>query len=72
MIPETKIVPVKELKQKIWKNRKIPLITLCGAWLADAGFQSKDSAMVAIYKNTLIIRHVINDTNNEKMKTNKK
>jgi hypothetical protein len=67
MIPETKILPVTELKQKIWKGRKLPLITLCGEWLAEAGFQPDDSAMVAIYKNILIIRHVIND--NENMKT---
>lgn len=60
-------MPVRELRQKIWKNRKIPLITLCGAWLAEAGFQPKDSAMVAIYKNTLIIRHVINDTDHEEV-----
>jgi len=68
MIPERKIVPVTELKQKIWKDRKIPLITLCGAWLSDAGFKPNDSAMVAVYKNTLIIRHVINDTDHEQTK----
>ena len=71
MIPVRKLVPVKELKQKIWKGRKIPLMMLCGEWLAEAGFQPKDSAMVAIYKNTLIIRHVINDTDNEEMEKNK-
>ena len=56
------------MKQKKWKGCKIPSITLCGAWLAEAGFKPKDSAMVAIYKNTLIIRHVINDTDDEDIK----
>ena len=67
--PLTKLLPIKEMEQKAWKGRKLPLITRCGEWLAEAGFQPDDSAMVAIYKNTLIIRHVINDTDNENMKT---
>ncbi|SFD83625.1 hypothetical protein SAMN05518672_103433 [Chitinophaga sp. CF118] len=45
---------VKEMKQKMWTGRKLPLVMICGTLLADAGFQAEDSSMVAIYQNTLI------------------
>jgi hypothetical protein len=63
MLPKIILLKVKTMKQKIWKDRKIPLVTLCGSYLSDAGFEPNDSAMVAIYKNTLIVRPVKKDTN---------
>jgi hypothetical protein len=63
MIPKTIMLKVEETEQKERPDRKFPLVTLCGAWLEKAGFLPEDSAMVAIYRNTLIIRPVKNDTN---------
>jgi hypothetical protein len=62
MLP--KIIMLKvETKPKESLTRELPSITLSGAWLEKAGFQCGDSAMVAIYSNTLIIRPVKDDTN---------
>jgi hypothetical protein len=61
MIPVRKLVPINEVKQRKITTFKIPVIKLSGEWLAKAGFHPNDSAEIAIYKNTLIIRPVTND-----------
>lgn len=43
------------------KNPAIPKIVLSGDWLSKAGSEPEDSALVVIYKNTLLIRNVKND-----------
>lgn len=63
MIPKTIILKVEEIAPKERLGRKCPSITLSGVWLEKAGFLPDDSAMVAIYNNTLIIRPVKKDTN---------
>ena len=51
----------EDMTQKLWTGRKLPLVTHCGALLAEVGFLPKNSAMVEIYKNTLIDRHIKNN-----------
>jgi hypothetical protein len=65
MLQETKMFPVKRMRQKVFRDREIPQILLFGDWLSKAGFQPNDSAMVVIYKNTLLIRNVKNDKDDE-------
>jgi hypothetical protein len=63
MLPKTLILKVEEIKLEESPDRVCPSITLSGVWLEQAGFLPEDSASVAIYKNTLIIRPVKKDTN---------
>lgn len=63
MIPKTIILKVDETEPKENADRKYSSITLSGIWLEKAGFLPDDSAMVAIYSNTLIIRPVKKDIN---------
>lgn len=63
MIPKTIILKVEKKAPKESLGRKCSSIMLNGVWLEKAGFLPDDSAMVAIYSNTLIIRPVKKDTN---------
>jgi hypothetical protein len=58
MLPKIVILKVKEKGLEESPNRKCASITLNAVWLEKAGFLPDDSAMVAIYPNTLIIRPV--------------
>ncbi|WP_177230589.1 SymE family type I addiction module toxin [Chitinophaga sp. CF118] len=56
------------MKQKVFLDREIPKLLLSGNWLSEAGFKPDDSARVAVYKNTLVVRNVKNDKEDDNIK----
>jgi hypothetical protein len=61
LLKNTLMYKVGAIKQKLFNDRKIPVLELSGTWLSEAGFEPNDKAQVTIYPRTLIIRQVIND-----------
>jgi hypothetical protein len=60
-LKKTKLYKVGCMKQKVFKDRKIPSLSLFGTWLSDAGFKPDDYAQVSIYNGTLVVRQIKNE-----------
>ena len=52
------MLDVKKMNQVIYPDTDIPLISFCGKWLIEAGFQPGDAAVGEVFENAILIRKV--------------